>query len=254
MTGSQRVALVVGGASGIGLATARRLAATHSVVVMADRDLREAHAQAAGLSEGGAHAVAAAVDVMESASVTALFDTIGREYGSLSTLVDTAGFVSPSPVADMSDAAWESVVSVHLGGTFRCARAAFPLLRKGDRPSMVATSSPAARMAITGRAAYSAAKAGIEALVRTLAIEWAPQGVRVNAVSPGYTLSPLLERLFSEGHADPDVMRSRVPLRFLAEPDDIAAVATFLASDDARYVTGQTITVDGGMQINGDGP
>ncbi len=250
---TDRCALVVGGGNGIGLATAARLARLGTgPVVVADRDLGAAQSAVSGLERSDGQALAVEVDVTSTASVQSAVDCVVERFGRLDTLVVTAGVTDPGPVAELTDDRFEALLAVHLTGTLRCARAAYPALSRSPAASLVTLTSPASQMGIPGRASYAAAKAGIEGLTRVLAVEWAPSGIRVNAVSPGYTRTPMLDALLRSGAADETRMRARVPLGRLAAPDDIAAVIAFLAGPDARYITGQIVYVDGGLLINGD--
>lgn len=248
-----RCALVVGGANGIGQATAARLARLGTTgVVVADRDEAAARATVASLGLPDGHALALTIDVASTESVESTMEQVLDRFGRLDTLVVTAGITDPGPVVELTDERFAKLLDIHLTGTLRCVRAAYPALSRSPAASVVTLTSPASQMGIPGRASYAAAKAGVEGLTRVLAVEWAEAGIRVNAVSPGYTRTPLLAELIRSGAADEQRMRARVPLGRLAEPDDIAAVIVFLTGPDARYVTGQVVYVDGGLFINGN--
>jgi NAD(P)-dependent dehydrogenase (short-subunit alcohol dehydrogenase family) len=252
ISSARAVAVVTGGASGIGYATAERLCAQGTVVVLADRD-GEAAAQAAErLRAAGGAAEAFAVDVTERASVDRLIGQTVAVHGTLDLLVNCAGFAYPAPSAEIDDDEWAAQLDVHLGGTMRCCRAAHAALAGSPHPAIVNVSSVLGRVGNPERLAYSAAKAGIESMTRTLAVEWAPAGIRVNAVAPGYTRTALIERLAREGKLDAASLERRIPLGRLAVGEEVAGAIAFLCGPDARYVTGHTLVVDGGMSVEGD--
>lgn len=152
----------------------------------------------------------------------------------------------------MPDSDWSGLTDIHVLGTLRCVRAAFPALSKSSSAAVVNMSSMNARLGVSGRLSYCAAKGAIESMTRVLAVEWAPHGIRVNAVAPGYVDTQMLQRLIASGDHDHERLLARVPLNRLARPQEIAAVIAFVASLDASYVTGQTFVVDGGRLVNGD--
>jgi NAD(P)-dependent dehydrogenase (short-subunit alcohol dehydrogenase family) len=152
--------------------------------------------------------------------------------------------------ARMSLETWQLVVGTHLTGSFLCCRAAIPMLRRG-RAAIVSVSSVAALQGLPGRAPYSAAKAGLLGLTRSLAVELAPSGVRVNAVAPGHTRTAMAERAIADGVLTESDIVQRVPMGRLAQPSEIADVVAFLAGPRSSYVTGQCIVVDGGWAVQG---
>ena len=249
---ARAVAVVTGGASGIGLATAERLCARGVVTILADRDGEAAEQAAAGLRAAGGAAHPFAVDVTDSASVRDLVETTAAAHGRLDALVNCAGFVTPEPSATLDDGSWSRQLDVHLGGTMRCCRAAHAALAHSDRAAIVNVSSILGHVGTPMRLAYSAAKAGIEGLTRTLAVEWAADGIRVNAIAPGYTRTALIDALMRAGKLDAASLERRIPLGRLAESREIACVIDFLAGPDASYLTGQVVLVDGGMSVGGD--
>lgn len=246
----QRVALIVGGARGIGGSTSEAFAATGHVVVIADLDGQAAAGLAERLDPSGVHALGIPVDVTSRESVDAMVASVVARFGRLDAMVDCAGIIDPRPSAEVDDAAWQRLLAVHLDGTFRCARAAYPALVASGGGTIVNIASIAAHVGIPGRLSYTAAKGAIEAMTRTLAVEWAPDGIRVNAVAPGYTSTELVQQAIDSGRLDPDALVQRVPLRRLADPSEIASVVLFLSTSASSFITGQSIVADGGLIIN----
>ena len=243
-----RVALVTGAGRGLGRAIALRLASAGAEVVVNDLDVGAAEATAELIAElGGPTGLAVSGDVTQSPEVEQIVEASVDRYGHLDVLVANAGIIDNAPLSAMTDEAWSRVVDVNLGGTFRCARAAVPHLRLGG--AIVTVSSGAAWGSTRGQSNYSAAKAGVIGLTRTLALELAP-GIRVNGVAPGAITSEMTRATaaqLGQSFADyVDDMTQRIPLQRLGEPEDVADVVCFLASPMARYVTGQVIRVGGG--------
>ena len=241
----QRVAVVTGGANGLGLADAERLAAGGYAVVVADLD---AEAAARAAERLGSDAIGVPVDVADPEAVEGLFARVDHELGRLDVLVNNAGISYPEPTIEVTEERWQRMIDVHLGGTFRCSRSAYPLLaRQGG--AIVNVSSIAAILGAGRRASYSAAKGGIAALTRDLAMEWAPDGIRVNAVAPGVIETEILTENIERGLLDPSTFDSRIPLGRLGRPHEIAEAVYFLA-ETATYITGQVIVVDGGFTVS----
>jgi NAD(P)-dependent dehydrogenase (short-subunit alcohol dehydrogenase family) len=244
-TDGRRVAVVTGGANGLGLADAVRLAAAGYAVAVADLDGAAAERAAQQLGGGS---IGIAADVTDPAAVDALFMRVGDELGRLDVLVNNAGISHPEPTVEVSEASWQRMIDIHLGGTFRCSKAAHPLLaRQGG--AIVNVASIAAILGAGKRASYSAAKGGIMALTRDLAMEWAPDRIRVNAVAPGVIETEILTENIARGVLDPTAFDARIPLGRMGRPEEIADAVFYLA-DVATYVTGQTIVVDGGFTVS----
>jgi len=246
----QTVAVITGGARGLGFETARAFAAAGRRVVLADLD-GDAAAAAARELGGDERALGLGVDVASTPSTEKMVADALARFGRLDVLINNAGFAAPSPSHSLGDEAWERMLDVHLGGTFRCSRAAFAALAQAPAPAIVNLASIAAFVGMPMRASYSAAKGGIDALTRALAVEWAPAGIRVNAIAPGFVLTKLMRELTEAGNNPIEAMEARVPLGRLAQPEEIAAMIAVLASPAASFLTGQTVVVDGGMTVDG---
>jgi 3-oxoacyl-[acyl-carrier protein] reductase len=244
-----KVALVTGGARGIGAATAARLARDGAAVVVSDLDLAPAQEVATKLCAGGSRAVAVAGDVSRRAAAEAMIMQAVEAFGRLDVLVTCAGIIRDNLVYKMTDDDWNSVIDTHLKGTFLCAQAAQRVMVQQRYGKMVFLSSTSA-LGNRGQANYSAAKAGIQGLARTLALELGKYNVTVNVVAPGFVETRMAlataERMGVDWETFKADMAGRSPLGRLAQPDDIASVIAFLCSDDSGFVSGQTLYVKGG--------
>mgnify|MGYP006268083475 CR=1 FL=1 len=248
-------AVVTGGAKGIGLAISDLLASEGWNVVLTGRD--EAALQNAVSDLSSSHKdvtiIGKVMDVQDLNSVNTTFDEIGQQFGSLEALVNCAGIVIRENMASVSDDTWLTVINTNLTGAFRCSKAALPLLKAASNgASIVNISSIAGTLGIAGRTSYTASKAGLEGLTRTLALELAEFDIRVNGVAPGWTRTEMVDRGINEGKIDLDEVASRIALKRFADPEEIANVVSFMISDAASYITGQTLLVDGGITINGN--
>lgn len=242
------IIVISGGASGIGLATAELLADSNCQLVLLD--LNDDVLQSVVNQLPGNGHVGIEVDVRSAESVDAAFESIGQRYGKVDGIVAAAGIVDPSPSASASDASLARLIDIHLMGSIRMSRAAYPLLRHSERAAIVFMSSMGARLGVAQRLGYNAAKAGIEGVARTLAVEWVGDGIRANAVAPAWVRTPAIATLIDSGYLDPAPVEARTPMGRFAEPNEIANVIAFLLSPASSYITGQSITVDGGMTIH----
>ncbi|MFJ6845686.1 3-oxoacyl-ACP reductase [Streptomyces griseoluteus] len=240
-----RTAVVTGAGSGIGLATVRRLAAEGARVVCADID--EAAGKAAGDGVGG---LFVKTDVTDPAQVEALFQAAHDTYGSVDIAFNNAGISPPDDdsILDTGLEAWKRVQEVNLTSVYLCCKAALPYMRRQGRGSIINTASFVARMgAATSQISYTASKGGVLAMSRELGVQFAREGIRVNALCPGPVDTPLLQELFA---TDPERAARRlvhIPLGRFARADEIAAAVAFLASDDASFVNATDFLVDGGI-------
>ncbi len=245
-----RVAVVTGGARGIGAATAARFAAEGASVAVLDLD--EASAAAAASTLGAEKSVGIGCDVSQADSVDAAVSRVVEELGRLDVLVNNAGITRDNLLYKMSEQDWDAVLGVHLKGAFLMSRAAQKAMVAQKYGKIVSLSSTSA-LGNRGQANYSAAKMGIQGLTRTLALELGPFGITANAVAPGFVVTDMTdataERLGLEPEAFREAAAQANPVRRVGYPEDIAAAVTFLASDEASFITGQTLYVDGGAKI-----
>ena len=245
-----KVALVTGSAGGIGRAAAEALHADGCRVVIADINTSAAQATADEIDGTGQSAMAVEMDVRSTGSVDRAIDVTVERFGRLDVLVNNAGTVKPEPSHELTDESWSELLSVHLDGTMRCCRAAYPALSQAPGAAIVSVSSIAARFGIPKRLSYSAAKGGIEALTHVLAVEWAPQGIRVNAVAPGYVMTKRMEGTIASGLLKEEEVTRLIPMKRFATPEELGKGIAFLSSDAASYITGQVLCIDGGVSVN----
>jgi len=240
-----RTAVITGGCSGIGLATARRFAAEGARVVIGDLDELSGARVAAQLD---GHFVAC--DVTDSEQVDALFAVTNNEYGSVDVAFNNAGISPPEDDSILTTdlAAWRRVQEVNLTSVFLCCKAAIPYMVEQGKGSIINTASFVAVMgAATSQISYTASKGGVLAMSRELGVQFAREGVRVNALCPGPVNTPLLQDLFASDPARAARRLVHIPMGRFAEPDEIASAALFLASDDSSFMTASTFLVDGGI-------
>lgn len=242
-----RWAVVTGGARGIGLAMARAFSAAGAGVVLADLDLDAATAAAGELSRAGAAAGAVRLDVRDPEAVAACAAAVEKEFGPIDVLAANAGIVRNEAALDTAPESWRAVIDVNLNGVFyTCTEFGRRMVSRG-RGAVVITASMSGLIVNVpqAQASYNASKAAAAHLAKSLAVEWAPAGVRVNALAPGYIATELTMRGRANGDWG-DRWLQGTPLGRLGEPEEVAACALFLASDAASFVTGSVLVVDGG--------
>ncbi|PDS48508.1 3-oxoacyl-ACP reductase [Rhizobium anhuiense] len=242
-----KLAVVTGAARGIGRAIAERLAKAGAKVVIADRDMVEGDLVAAAIVAAGGSAAFVSLDVTDAVGVAAAVETIHAAHGPVDVLVNNAGIVRNAPATEMSLDDWKSVIDIDLGGVFLCAQAFGRRMVEAGRGSIVNISSICGEVTVTPQpqVSYNAAKAGVNLLTKSLAVEWAKRGVRVNAVAPGYVGTELTLRGRSNSEWFETWMRW-TPMGRLGEPREVANAVLFLAADASSYITGTVLTIDGG--------
>jgi len=242
-----KIAVVTGAAKGIGLAIAQVFAQEGAHVYLTDIDADGAKAAADALNEKGLAAASQAVDVSKGQDVTALFQTISTEFGKIDVLVNNAGLNVRSDFRHLSDADWEKIREVNLDGVVRIARDGFELLKASkEGGTLINVASIMGHRGMRQLAGYSATKGAVSALTRALAVEYAPFGIRVNAIAPGFIETALTDRVL-KNPAIRKALLDQTPLRRFGNGHDVAKTALFLASEDSAFVTGAEIAVDGGM-------
>jgi len=242
-----KTVLITGASRGIGAALARRFAAGGAFVWINYRvRQREADGLAAEIAAGGGRAEPLAFDVREPPAVEKAVETVLGRCGRIDVLVNNAAVVADGPVAMLSDERWRTVIDTNLTGVFHCVRAVAPRMMQLKQGAIVNVASVAGVRASPGQANYSAAKGGVVSLTRTLSAELGPSGIRCNAVVPGLINAGMGARLNRDIAAE---RTRRIPLGKFGEAEDVAEAVLFLASDAARYITGQILAVDGGLSL-----
>ena len=248
---TSRVAIVTGSSSGIGRAIAAELAARGMSVVVTSRSAERAQATAAAIEEQGGTALGVATELTDADAPAALVARALAAFERLDVLVNNAGAGQVADSETLALADWQRIIDLDLGAPFRCAQAAAGPMLAAGRGVIVNVTSLTGHLGLPRRAAYGAAKHGLEGLTKTLAVEWARRGVRVVSVAPAYVATELLAGTSEAGGFTLEEVAQRTPLGRLAEPEEVARVVAFLVSDDASYVTGSSVLVDGGWVADG---
>lgn len=257
MNGSGRLAgktaVITGGARGIGAGIARGMAREGANLVLISRTASELDAQAKRIQEQSAVQVeTVTADVGKPEDVKRIMEEACAAFGQIDILVNCAGITMVAPSEELSLENWHRCLRINLDGTFLCCQEAGKrMIERGEGGKIINITSIVSHAAIPERAAYAASKGGVMQLTQNLAVEWAKHNIQVNAISPGFIRTEIVQDLISRGIHKPELMEARIPAGRLGEVDDLAGPAVFLASSDADYVTGVILKVDGGWLANG---
>jgi gluconate 5-dehydrogenase len=238
-----KVAVVTGASRGIGGSLASALAHAGAAVALLGRDAWALAATQAALASQGCTVMHTAADVSDNSSIDAAFDTVLRSLSRIDILINNAGIEEPCASLDVSETLWDRIVDTNLKGAFFCAQAAARRMTGGG--SILNVCSLTSEVGIAGAAPYGASKSGLAGLTRTLATEWAAQGIRVNGIGPGYFRTALTESFYQDEQWQRDMLQ-KIPQRRFGRLDDLGGAAVFLCSDAAAYITGQILYIDGG--------
>lgn len=253
----RRVAFVTGAASGIGRAIAQRLAGDGMAVVVADIDAGTGTEVAGSIERAGGEAMFETCDVRDRDSISAAGTDVVDVFGGIDVLINNAGFENPGVFLDTDPEDWDDLIAVNLMGVLNCTYVIAPLLferaRKGGHGRIVNIASDAGRSGAIGESVYSAAKGGVISFTKSMAREFAREKVTVNAICPGPVETPMTELLRSTdmGAKMMERMMRATPLRRTAEPEEVAGMVAYLVGDDAAFVTGQVVSISGGLTMNG---
>ncbi len=240
------IALITGAAQGIGRAIAIGMAKEGAYIGIADTNIEKAEAAAEEIRALGVKAVPIQFDVSKSGEIASAFEKLMKEYGRIDILVNNAGITKDALILRMKEEDWDLVLNINLKGVFLCSKEAIKIMAKQQYGKIINIASVVAFIGNPGQANYSASKAGIVGLTKTIAREYASRGIRANAVAPGFIQTAMTDVLPEKVK---DEMKSNIPLSQFGLPEDVANAAIFLASKEADYITGQVIHVNGGMYM-----
>ena len=245
-----KVAVVIGGTSGIGLAIAKGMAEAGADVVPTSRRAEQVEAAAKEIEARGKRSIQIASDVSDRASLQNVLDETVKAFGKVDIMVNSAGRTKRAPTLDFTDEDWNSIIDTNLTGTLRAAQVFGRHMLERQYGSIINIASLSTFVALYEVAAYSASKAAVASLTKSLAIEWGPRGVRVNAIAPGVFRTPLNEKLLDETERGREFLL-RTPMKRFGNVEELAGAAIFLASDAASFVNGEVLAVDGGFLASG---
>lgn len=246
-----RRALVTGAGSGLGKAIALALSNAGAEIAVLDLSAKSADTTTEEIRSAGGEAFSLSGSVGEVDDVAAAFEMLDRRWSGIDLLINNAGINMNKPTLELAPAEWRRAITINLDGTFYCSREAALRMKAQGSGSIVNISSIYGLVAAPNRAAYCASKGGIVMLTKSLAVEWAELGIRVNAISPGYSLTPAVIALAEEGRFDIGALTQRTPQKRLADPEEIADAVLYLCEPRSRHITGQVLAVDGGWTAYG---
>ncbi|NMD68861.1 3-oxoacyl-ACP reductase FabG [Bacillus sp. DNRA2] len=246
---TQRVAFVTGAGRGIGREIARKLASKSMKIVVTDVNINNAQETVSILEESGAEAVAVYCDVTKLESVHEAVATAIRQFGKIDILVNNAGWDKIEPFLKSEPSTWKTIVDINLMGQIHTCKEVLPHMIDNGYGKVINIASDSGRVGSSGEAVYSAAKGGVIAFTKTLAREMARHKLNINCISPGPADTPLFQEIGSYNEGIAAALEKAIPFRRLAQPSDIANAVAFLASDEAEYITGQTLSVNGGLAM-----
>ncbi|HHT27826.1 MAG TPA: 3-oxoacyl-ACP reductase FabG [Firmicutes bacterium] len=243
---ADKTVLITGANRGIGKAIALRLAREGAQVAIGARNVTTAVAVLDEIADSGGQAIAVPMDVTDSASCEAAVASVLAQWHKIDVLVNNAGITRDALLLRMNEEQWDAVIDTNLKGVYRCSRAVLRPMLKARSGCIINISSVVGITGNAGQANYAAAKAGIIGFTKSLALELAARNIRVNAIAPGYMETEMTQELAPEQRSQ---LLSRIPLGKTGRPEDVAAATAFLVSDDAAYITGQTLVIDGGISL-----